>query len=115
MLPDVLPERNIARMLGVSLHAAAAVLALGFVCTPLAAAVLPHTDAVVTIAADDGRSHGDGGAGTAERRDNLDEPSEDGTDSEPDAARPGGQEPGAAQPEAPPGCSFRRGPLELLV
>ena len=106
-------DRNSPRILGFNVIAALTVM---MTLRPFTAAAFPGLGAAVAAAADDGGSDPPGarGSGTAERRDNSDEPSEDGTDSEANTARPGVQEPGTAEPE-PPGCKFRGGPLELLV
>ncbi len=48
--------------------------------------------------------------GTEQQRPDLGDPSEDGTDGPPSA-----ENPDTAIPEAPPGCIYRDGPLELVV
>lgn len=70
------------------------------------------------LIADDAERYGDpeqdspGSPGTAQRGPDYEGPSEDGTDSAPDAGR--GRDDDAA-PERPPGCNFNGGPLELFV
>ncbi len=63
---------------------------------------------VADRAADDGQAEEPGGEN--QRREN-EQPYEDGTEDEPDAGD-GGTGPDFVQP---PGCTFREGPLELLV
>ena len=109
-------DRNSPWILGFNVIAAVAALSVMITLRPLTAAAFPGLSAADVAAVDDGGgvAAGPNGSGTAERRDNIDEPSEDGTDSEPDTARPGVQEPESAEPD-PPGCKLRGGPLELLV
>jgi hypothetical protein len=100
-------QQKIAQTMGFWAFAAAMVFSAAVLAAPAKAGFPMIVAAADEPAGDDADTvePRNGTPGTAERYRGPDEPSEDGTE----------ESPVAPAPDGPPGCTFRNGPLELVV